>query len=87
MCARWQETEEFDYVRVNLGIAGELRLQFRELLARGKRTEPEEVTDLLEGHLRREIVDLIATIEKAPLLTINLAEPRIGDNDALQPST
>jgi hypothetical protein len=85
--ARREEPQDLDDIGVHRGLAHELRVQLVELLARGEITEPEKVTDLLETHIGREVIYLIAAVEETALFTIDLTESCIGDNDALQPFT
>ena len=52
----------------------------------GQLAVPEEVGDLLEARLPRQLVDVVAAIGEAAIPPIEVAESGLGGDDALEPA-
>src|SRR5690606_20328158 len=48
-------------------------------------TEPQEVSNFLEGRVAGEVVDLVAAVDQAALLAHDFADTRLCGDDAFQP--
>src|SRR5690606_38369006 len=62
----------------------ELRAEPVERGAIGQLTVPEEVADLFERGVAREVVDLVAAVDQAALLSHDLADARLRGNNPFQ---
>ena len=81
------EAQKLDHLRVNGLLVVQSASQLLELGTARQFAEPEQVTDLLEGGVPGQILDFVTTIDEAPLFTVDVAQLRLSDDDALQPST
>ena len=63
---------------------GEPSLELGELLRRREPSVPEEVGDLLEVRVRREVADVVPVVDQASALPVDVADPGLEGDDILQ---
>ena len=80
------QAELLDQVAGNPARSDQLGGEAIELGFAGQVALPEQVGDFLERRLAREVGDVEAPVGEAPVGAIEIAQPRLGGDDALEPS-
>src|SRR4030095_1556627 len=62
----------------------QLHLEPVELHAGGQLAVPEQVADLLEGRLARQLVDVVAAVGETAVLAVEIAQTGLGRDPPLQ---
>ena len=63
----------------------QLRLQIAELGARRQPAVPQQVADLFEGRVPREIVDVVAAVGQHAAIAVEIADRRRGGDGIFEP--